>query len=68
MHTPPLGSELKTMIGAGEQIALACSHAERHAAMGTEIVGDDNAASAPIEDQRRIQQRHAERRAVGQFA
>ncbi len=49
-------AEAKSVIGAGDSLAIVPAHTERSAAMGAEIVGDDNLISDPVDDQQFVEQ------------
>ena len=52
----PLGTETKSVIGAGDSLAVVPAHTERRAAMGTEIVGNDYLAVDSVDDEQGVQQ------------
>jgi hypothetical protein len=63
----PLCAETKSVIGAGNALAVMLAHAERRTAVRTQIVGHDHPAVDTIDDQQLVQQL-CRYRAVDYFA
>jgi hypothetical protein len=48
-------AKAQAVIGAGDAVRIAASHAERHTAVGAQVIGDHDLLTVSIDHQRRIQ-------------
>jgi hypothetical protein len=54
------GTETDAVIGTGDRRAVARAQAQRRSSMGAQIGGDDHVVTGAIDDERFIEQHHAD--------